>query len=155
MDNEYKKLNIIDFIDHHLNDPLQFSETYYDDRGKLIINKDTKVSLISTEIDDIIKEILRYTTAYASLNMIGKIETHRARKRSSIDIWRHTKFYFPDISIFDIMNGIWEIRDSLQTNFCSTVQKRVFRLAETPIDYSENTRDEYRLLFKDWEGINK
>ena len=115
------------------------------------------------DVDDLVDNcmtLLREKGSYRILESGTKyLETHPGKFRSSLDIWRHILAVRPEITIFEVMNSIYNIRDRLYGQYCSEVHRRVFKIHLVGYyDHgleSTNYRDEYNLLFKDWENIGK
>jgi hypothetical protein len=109
---------------------------------------------------------------YNSINSESQeIETYRSRSRSSLDIWRHIKYYYPDIEIFDVMSSLHKIymNKEIRGIFCNDIKRRVFRIHETDqfhndewknwqrseemYGYCNRNVDEYGLDWEDWKEI--
>jgi hypothetical protein len=86
-------------------------------------------------------------------------ETSAGRNRSSLDLWRHLKFYLPEITIYDVMHSLYNLMQDkpIHSQYCYTVQRRVFNCRESgytaPINYGIQSKDEYGLLFSEWKNI--
>ncbi len=123
-------------------------------------------------IDEMVKRAIILSYSYASYNSETKeYETSKARRRSSLDIWRHIKYYYPNIEIFEVMHSLYRIYNNkeLAGLFCPDVMRRVFRkiapyenpngwtnyqTPESMMDYLGNrTTDEYGLVWDDWKDI--
>jgi hypothetical protein len=84
---------------------------------------------ILTECETLLLTVFTLTNLYASNNLkTGIKETTSGRRRSSIDVWRHAKFFKPEIEIFDVMRALWNLEKMrvLHSIFCTDVNKRVF-----------------------------
>lgn len=85
-------------------------------------------------------------------------ETPPGRRRSVLDIWRHAKYINPNIDIFYVMRELYSImeRGEGKTNslVCNGIGRRVFRYTGLMSrNYSPDERDEFGLLFNQWENI--
>jgi len=88
-------------------------------------------------------------------------ETSHGAIRSSVDIWRHIILQFPDITIFDVMNCLFENKNKLYGNYCHDVKRLVFSLEdgeyfEDEYPYEEDLElleDEFGLNFLVWKDI--
>lgn len=117
----------------------------------------------SDNIDDLVRNILKYAKSYESFGQISdEYETDRGAMRSSFDIWRHAKAVKPDITIFQIMESLYNIRDDIYGHYCSTVRRGVFELTPEYGLWSENITDagnlhflsrEYGITFYAWRNI--
>jgi hypothetical protein len=121
----------------------------------------TALKMEKADIETGVLTILSLSKALKSVNSSGKLETMHDRWRSSLDIWRHYKFYEPEITIFDVMEAIHATRYELLTLYCMGIYRRVFRIrrhetfrmeiyGRTHLDY----KDEYGLKFIQWKGLN-
>lgn len=121
-------------------------------------------------IEDMILRVLELTKKYHSFNpSIGAIETDIGKYRSAIDIWRHIIYFFPDISIYDVMMGIRNLWDQKKINghYCTTINRRVFwplhdweskyfsdLMSRTNMySYSGRRWDEFELEWDEWRDI--
>lgn len=111
-------------------------------------------------VNDMVRRVLILSNNYFSVNSENNsIETCSERWRSSLDIWRHIKYYYPEITIFDVMTAIYDIRGELGGQYCSFIKRRTFRIKG---EHTFGSRswvnnqfgiDEYGLNWKDWEDI--
>ena len=110
------------------------------------------------------KRVLKLTREYPSYDIETKeIECRAGANRSSLDIWRHIKYYYSDITIFDIMNALYNIESQEYYGFfCTTICRRIFKNAykNSNEDWQRNLRyffniscDEYGLVWDDWKEI--
>jgi hypothetical protein len=116
-------------------------------------------------VEDMIERTLELCKDHYSTNSETKDwETGPNRSRSSLDIWRHIKYYYPTITIFDVMHALYNMgkNDMEDQNlgglFCPDIRRRVFRLLrlESHGEYDRGfgwPSDEYGLKFNDWEDI--
>lgn len=89
-------------------------------------------------------------------------QCHRGARRSATDLYRLILPINPDITLFQVMRTLHKIAKEGGCNelYCGTVLKRVFWLNQPKrMDYGEINsgdyrRDEYGLLFSDWENID-
>lgn len=115
-------------------------------------------------VEDMVERALELCKKYFSINSSseeGNWETNPDRSRSSLDIWRHIKYYYPTITIFQVMNALYILgreRQEVGGLYCSDVGRRVFRLIriEEEGDWESTfhwSPDEYGLGFNDWKDI--
>ena len=140
MANEEK---VLDYIKNYNNDPLIFS---------------TEVELTQDlNSENLILECLKLTYNHGSLNNKNVRETSSARYRSSLDIWRHVKYYQPEITIFEVMRTLYKNREVLIGQYCNFVHRRVFMYKINNNWYSmlsdKYEQDEYGLTFYKWRNI--
>lgn len=133
------------------------------DTTPLIFYKCTKEveSFKELTLDELVYECLSLTDCYGSQNPETlSYETQSGKWRSVLDIWRHVRYYQPDVTIFDVMRSLWEQRVKLVGQICNDIHRRVFKLHEhsewaelvwyenEPEDY-----DEFELNFNEWADI--
>lgn len=145
-----KKQQVLDYIDDNTHDALYFTD---DVQKSFELLKDSS-------LHDCVELVLTYTQDNYSCRKLGGIlinDTYPDCTRSSIDIWRHILSIKPEVTIFEVMETMYNMSDELVGQFCDSVDRRVFRLkkrmrgwilADT-LDY-----DEYGLEFPDWRNIN-
>jgi hypothetical protein len=113
-------------------------------------------------VEDMIERTLELCKENWSVNSEDKdLETGPNRSRSSLDIWRHIKYYYPTITIFDVMHSLYIMgreREEVGGLFCEDVNRRVFRLLRLELEDIYGTSfswcgDEYGLDFDDWKDI--
>jgi hypothetical protein len=110
-------------------------------------------------LDDKILKILTLCYRYNSY-IVGEthFETSSGRSRSSLDLWRHIVYFYPEVTIFEVMKSLVNLYESHKVGelFCSTVHRRVFYSTNSNY-YSYygfgNTKDEYKLTLKQWKDI--
>lgn len=108
---------------------------------------------------NVILLILETKEHYYSKNIVSmEIETRGGKHRSSMDIWRHCKLYFPNVTLLDVMHELYVNRFELRYQYCRVIYKRVF---DIDCDYRNSLQrdaeeiDEYHLIFRQWKNINK
>jgi len=129
----------------------------YHDTSPLVFLED-KSENIPDDLDELIIFCLERMSYNSSKNYINnRIETDPNKWRSSIDIWRHVKFYKPEITIFDVMDSLYRQQDELVGHYCITVQRQVFklRMLNTRGGFYSDIDTEFGFEFIDWGGINK
>lgn len=111
-------------------------------------------------VEDMVRRALRLSYYHKSCTLDGEIVCQNDRWRSSLDIWRHIKFFYPHVEIFDVLNALYEIQNECGGQFCDLIGRRTFKLKgmngmgecwSNCQDFCDN--DEYGLSWKDWEGI--
>lgn len=128
--------------------PLEFLD--YESNGEII--DPSKYS-----VEQMVERCLELIEHHSSMDSeTGIIETFPARARSSLDIWRHIKYYYPDVTIFDVMNAMYNIGEKLVGHICHDIGRRVFKLKANKSDWGLNyldDEDEYGLTFHQWSDI--
>ncbi len=155
MDEENRK-KVENYLKVHSTEPLLF-EGYTSNKEEFDPEK--------YSVEDMVERTLELCKEHYSINSETKDwETSPNKSRSSLDIWRHIKYYYSTITIFDVIHALYNMgRNEMGDQnigglFCPDIQRRVFRLLrlEIPgiydIEFTWPT-DEYRLKFDDWEDI--
>ena len=112
---------------------------------------------INLPLDALIYDILELTNQYKTLNKDGSYQCRAGAYRSSGDIWRLVKYVKPYITIFDVLQTLYDMamdrcEDDMYCSFCDDIGKRVFSSEECDLS-SEDRLDEYGLELEDWNGI--
>jgi hypothetical protein len=119
-------------------------------------------TLVGASVDDLVHRVLYTTAFFPSYNLdTGSWETGSCRNRSSLDIWRHCKYFINDITIFQVMDSLWRKQELTKSQYCWYVKRRVFNSLEAtyreiPFRDAEtwhrhqNQADEYRMRFSTW-----
>lgn len=120
--------------------------------------------LSSTELlEDLVPLVVKRTYISGSINKAGFKETDMAKNRSTIDIWRHVKFFKPETTIFQVMEILYKgIKKGLYyTVRCPDISRRVFKIrklrirnAGSSLAFGFDTGDEFGLHIQDWENIS-
>ncbi len=102
---------------------------------------------------------LKLLEARSSISDKYGMETSAGRRRSAIDIYRHLKPYRPKLTLFAVMQTLYQldaVEGKLVSCYCNNVKRRVFILKET-FPHKESmhyfTDDEFGLEFPQWEDI--
>ncbi len=153
MNNREKVLNYLNSEDIT---PLHFHFT--DD-----FNDKLEFEKVSGNINELVKLVLKFTRGTSSYNVDDEFACGIERWRSCIDIWRHIIYYFPNITIFEVMKSLYDIRDECGGQYCGTVRRRTFKIKiysgdrgwfnQTFDGLYTDFRDEFGLLWEDWETI--
>lgn len=145
-----------------MNQKQQQVANYISDREQNIlhwkIKNEVNEKLSKLNLDDLIIQTVGLTSIYNSYNEKNMRTCYDDRWRSSLDIWRHVKFYKPDVTIFQVMNSLFSLQDKLIGHYCEQIWRRVFRKKignSTSILRGLRERDEYNLTFYEWENIDK
>lgn len=137
---------VLDYISHYDQTPLYFKSKS--------VNKE---SISKLSINDLVMKVLSLTKRYSSYNLkTGAKETKINRRRSSLDIWRHCKYFQPDITIFQVMRSLYKLEPAINSNYCGFVYRRVFRITDNLLPLylrGHEVHDEYKLLFSSWRDI--
>jgi len=95
------------------------------------------------------------TYYYRSKNINNWTETGINKWRSSLDIWRHTKFYKPEVTIFEVMEALYNMSKYYVGHYCPDISRRVFKLKKNCDAFLQTEdRDEYGLYFYEWKNIS-
>ena len=142
---EKRREKILNYVKNNRSDALHFS----DERASI-------KKLEYTTLTDLIRQILRLSETYCSYTIDGIRETGYGRRRSSLDIWRHVKFFEPDVDIFTVMETLYGLRNELNGNYCWIVKRGVFTLRYSSSIYrSENFLSrEYMITFNAWKCLH-
>jgi len=154
------KVAVENYINSHPNGNLHFQSvsglpTSYIVKVNDITDKDTN--------NELINKLVIMSKNMRSVNENGNLETSYSRNRSSIDIWRHAKFFRKDITIFEVMEELYKIVEEKKaiSQFCSSVKRRVFNYVSSngsnlwTYNYGVSSKDEYGLYWTDWKNITK
>ena len=142
---------VLDYIDGRNTTTLQFwdLDKLWEDNLTNIANSDN--------LDMLVFKCLELTVTYLSFNIVTKnIETTYNRWRSSLDIWRHVKYFKSDVTIFQVMKSLWNIRKCLVGHYCPDISRRVFKIRLDSYTYTMmkvDRCDEYNLEWEDWKHI--
>ena len=142
-----RQFQVLDYISDKDRSPLEF---YYPDTN--IKHPDLTLSL-----DEFVMQIVNLTHSYRSKNINNWTETNLGKWRSSLDIWRHVIYYKPEVTIFEVMEALYNRKKYYVSHYCPDIQRRVFKLEKNYKDgyLQEIDRDEYGLYFYEWENISK
>lgn len=147
---------VLEYIDTHNHDPLYFGTQEFSNKFESIKNSSIEELIICC------LNFLRSGCSYRKIDGELVPDTGSCRYRSSIDIWRHIISIRPEVTIFEVMNSIYNIKDKLYGQYCTTVWRRVFK--NKPKDLygdiypnieNQTMEDEYNLLFSSWKDIGK
>jgi hypothetical protein len=135
-------------------EPLCFIDSDYIEITE--VKKDANDCKTNSKVLDVILVAKKY---FSSRNTTtGHIETHPNKHRSVLDIWRHFKYFNPEITIFEVMDLMYKNKKYLPRQFCYAVRRRVFDFSVTR-DFryisDDNHKDEFGLYFIDWNNIQK
>lgn len=102
----------------------------------------------------LVLEILRMARNYCSHNGT-LVETTPGRNRSSLDIWRHARYLYPDIDLFAIMETLHKLcSDNLVFGqYCGQVHRAVFSIAPWGTNMSFMC-NEYKISFNSWRQLH-
>lgn len=125
--------------------PLMF-EGYTSNKGEFDISKYSIQSMIERALD------LSYR--YNSINIrTGLVETYGGRYRSIIDIWRHIRYYYPRISIFEVMRNV-KMVDGLIGHYCPNIRRYVMQTIENkPFTRLNDSRSEFGFFFHLYDEV--
>lgn len=121
--NNIDKEKVIKYMDEwNMNHPLVF-KGYEPEKNPL-----EGLSTLSSVL-----EVLRLSGKYPSYlffeGQIDGFETYQGCWRSVGDIWRHVVYFRPEITIFDVMDCIYENYEEFVGHYCDTVGRMVFHPA--------------------------
>ena len=141
--------NILEYVKHHRHTPLIFMKTNYTPANlePILENLDN--------LDDMVLNCINLARQFTSNNINSKkVETWAGRWRSVLDIWRHVIYFKSDVTIFQVMESIYRLRENFSSHYCTTIRRRVFNVFSNnvwPID--GDSYDEFNLPFRVWENI--
>lgn len=165
--------SVLDYVDKNLHTPLKFSNWQNSVMSWQHSQLFAKFSTIEPEnimdVEKLVEYILARSYWCDSLDETGKRETEPDCRRSSIDIWRHAILYKPELTIFYIMRTIHSMskiidetdidynRSILYSLYCPNIKRRVFKLSILHLHCITDViyRDEYGMVFSDWEHIGE
>jgi hypothetical protein len=123
-------------------------------------------------VEAMCKRMLQLTRSYPSFDEDTKeLECSSGRNRSSLDVWRHIRYYYPQITIYDVMNALYNIdeeNDGYYGFFCGNIKRRIFKMGvgHRTVEnqdwqrnfnrsgvFDRNNLDEYELFWNDWKDI--
>jgi hypothetical protein len=117
-------------------------------------------------VDLLVYKCLLTSINYCSVEIVDGVvsvepETPPGKYRSSLDIWRHCKLFSPEITIFEVMDSMWNLtQDSvISCHYCSVVHRTVFFPLSrygwmTGVAGSSFPTREYKMEFSSWKTIN-
>lgn len=117
------------------------------------------LSLGCTDLKSIVFEALTISRRASSCSKDSRgnyFETSSGRLRSALDLWRHIKTYYPEKTIYEVMEALYELEKKGRVNghYCGTVRRRVFwPTSGGGVVIGKSFRDEFGLIFSDWENI--
>ncbi len=156
LEEKYEHINY--YVGHFNTHPLEFRV----EPGLKITETDISLITSRTEnknLEDLTLNCLFLTSGFPSFNPDTNLyETLSNRRRSSLDIWRHVKYFKPEATIFDIMAILYKNRSSFHSNYCSQVYRRVFKFpyfGDVSLRTFDSTyHDEYGLSFIQWKNLS-
>lgn len=86
----------------------------------------------------------------------GRFETYGSARRSVLDIWRHIKYYRPEVTIFEVMSTIKNMNNEIRGWYCMDVKRRVFWcwMGSGAGISNGDSIDEFGLLLNEWDNIH-
>jgi hypothetical protein len=139
---------VLKYISKRDSSPLIFSKSYY----SIIEIGETPKDIYN--IDELINFVTYNSFSSSSWNLNKKVgETSSNRWRSSLDIWRHIKYYNDSYDIFDVMKALSNPNNFpfLSGHFCPDVKRRVFKnRMRTGHDMYPGNNDEYGVSLIYW-----
>lgn len=88
-------------------------------------------------------------------SVAGKLQTEHGKRRSLGDIFRICRYYYPQITLEEVFDALYErIRDKkANTSYCNQTHRRMYY--NTEVDYGGNiynkdTTDEFGMIWKDY-----
>lgn len=96
---------------------------------------------------DVIIRVLELTRDHTSLIAEnGAFQCRADASRSVLDIWRHIRYYYPTISLFEVMRNMHKVK-GLGGLFCTTVMRQVFNFYE---GFYTDAKTEFDIMFDEW-----
>jgi hypothetical protein len=126
---------------------------YSDFRGKKLEDNPFK----NLNLDNSILECLNIMRYCESYDENAHYECREGANRSVIDVWRHLKYFNPDLTIFEVMNTVYKLiyYDNLINTFiCGDIYRRVLIAGENEFyahDY--DIYDVFHLFLDEWKNI--
>lgn len=99
-----------------------------------------------TEYDNCVEDFIhnflvvynrKYKTGVVNKNievLEKPVATNALKHRSLIDIFLISKYYFPECTLKQCIKGLYSLNDSLCTQICSTIHRRVYEIRITQSD---------------------
>jgi len=154
---------VLRYIATHDHKPLVFSKQTYN-----AFSSATRAITLPKDVTDVAGMVMftiLQTRVKKSLYMVSRGEQCRPyARRSSFDIWRHIRYYNPDIDLFSVMRciaGVYEVNIS----YCPTVHKLVIiansddpthlRIGRSRYNEYFNIRSEYGVGIRYWHTIGE
>lgn len=148
--------------------PLYFNE--YVRKDELLFDES---SIDDNAINKMIYRTLQLAKEFSSYTKNGSdFEAGKDRWRSCLDIWRHIIYYYPSISIFDVMHNLYKMYNTgplgVKGQFCNDIKRRTFKYggqetigipltsymsAEFMNRHNGRITDEFDLVWDEWENI--
>lgn len=146
------------YLRRHSHGSLKFGDSIVDVYGDCRKMKKVSADRSNYSLDDMISFVLEMARQRESFYSRGSIYSWRqcrgGANRSAMDIWRHIKYYQPDIDLFSVMRGLFNYDgNEYVRQVCPTVHKRVFYINYDNRNYNDYNKDEFSLLWDDWEKI--
>ena len=154
---EYRHKNVEEFLANNDTSPLILVDWY--------TRRSRHFNIETVSIEDMVRKVLTLTEKHSSNargDESGSNYTHSGRNRSALDIWRIIKNFCPTITIYMVMRAIYNIKDEIRCQICSTIKRRVFydqRAREffiinpRPFVHDASEKDEFGLYFNEWGDI--
>lgn len=112
----------------------------------------------SPNVYRLVISILEMCSSCRSINSVTDVlETMQDCNRSSLDIWRHAKYLYPDIDVFKIMEALHRLvrEDKVYAQFCNQVKRTVFYLDEDRSHDMHFKCEEYNISFNTWRKLHE
>lgn len=101
----------------------------------------------------IIERCIDLTTDYRSIDQYDDVETREDADRSVLDIWRHIRYYYPNISLLSVMRNMHKVT-GLVGHYCPTIKRQVFNTKKNrPEYYFFDDMNEFGIPFEDWKRL--
>ena len=140
---EKRREKILNYINTCRTDPLHFVH-----EGKVV------KEILHDSLITLIRGVLRHSENCCSINSSEILETRSGRRRSSLDIWRHVKYFIPDVDIFTVMETLYVMRGELYGNYCWLVKRGVFTMDSYRSGVNNFLSREYMITFNAWKCLH-
>lgn len=82
------------------------------------------------------------STLYADNN---SKQCSKAKRRSAGDIFRITKYYYPQVTLKQVLNSLSSLalNKKIRSSMCEMINKRVYYASNQPHVFQENEKDEF------------
>lgn len=89
--------------------------------------------------------------------VVGKQQTEQGHRRSLGDIFRVTRYYFPNVTVMQIFKILYNLvinEKYIRTSYCHATDKRMFRIKATSYEndvlFDEEIADEFDMTWPEW-----
>lgn len=151
---KYKRHLVNEYLKNCDTRPLIFPDWYT--KRSLYFNAETKT------VEQMIEKVLELNESEETDGGDYTDFTNSSSNRSALDIWRLIYNFCPQITIFQVMMGLYKLRSKFNIQMCRKIKKRVFYNPRVrmywesninPFIHHTNEKDEFGLTFNEWENL--